>query len=68
VNQRTRRSEGPGEGPLDQPARTASDPIGGDVYPGSSGSLLPPTGQIYTQENLNPPGRLTERDKQRESS
>jgi hypothetical protein len=37
--------QGPGQGPLDRPARGADDPIGGDAYPGGSG-LQPPTGDM----------------------
>ena len=37
--------QGPGQGPLDQPARDAGDPIGGDAYPGGSG-LQPPTADM----------------------
>jgi hypothetical protein len=37
--------QGPGQGPLDRPARDAGDPIGGDAYPGGSG-MQPPTGDM----------------------
>lgn len=37
--------QGPGQGPLDQPARDAGDPIGDDAYPGGSG-MLPPTADM----------------------
>ena len=35
---------GPGQGPLDQPERDASDPIGDDAYPG--GQMMPPTADM----------------------
>jgi hypothetical protein len=37
--------QGPGQGPLDKPARDAGDPIGDDAYPGGSG-MLPPTADM----------------------
>lgn len=37
--------QGPGQGPLDRPAREAGDPIGDDAYPGGSG-MLPPTADM----------------------
>lgn len=36
--------QGPGQGPLDQPARQPRDPIGDDAYPG--GQLQPPTADM----------------------
>lgn len=37
--------QGPGQGPLDRPARDAGDPIGDDAYPGGSG-MQPPTADM----------------------
>jgi hypothetical protein len=37
--------QGPGQGPLDEPARDASDPIGDDAYPGGGG-MMPPTADM----------------------
>jgi hypothetical protein len=38
------KPQGPGQGPLDDPARDADDPIGDDAYPG--GQLQPPTADM----------------------
>ena len=38
------KPQGPGQGPLDRPAREATDPIGSDAYPGDQ--LMPPTGDM----------------------
>jgi hypothetical protein len=37
--------QGPGQGPLDGPARDAGDPIGDDAYPGGGG-MMPPTADM----------------------
>jgi hypothetical protein len=36
--------QGPGQGPLDRPAREPRDPIGDDAYPG--GQMQPPTADM----------------------
>ncbi len=37
-------TQGPGQGPLDKPARDAADPIGDDAYPGAG--MQPPTADM----------------------
>ena len=46
--------QGPGQGPLDDPARDAGDPIGDDAYPGGGG-MMPPTADMDAPSPV--PGR-----------